>query len=432
MSAHESDTPAVARAEGPRRASTFVVAAAVLLAFLIACPCGIAAIVAARGFVGDARLQYAEWVEASSRVAWSGTGRFAVAQCPSGDGVPVVVGWDREDGDVRSIEGYRLAAVDPVRPVAWVVPIELGDLTSRLDGEWGSVLVPANGAFDAPVESLFSWSLEDGALEPVDSDEIEWARWEGPGGWSATPVAEPPRGAYPSELLLGSTQDSADERGVDVPGDLDTFDVLGWSVSGRYLALAEMLRSRSDAGSDPQGRRVFIVDAQSGRIAAEAEQRVTDGRGSPPVWAGWSDVLVWVDEMGEGNGSSPSLDHLQALEPRGAVRPGASALGLPSGAGWQATDRLVLCGSTSDALVLGIERPGSTTVWLARENSTVRVSTLPMAAAGPVYHPVGGLLMLSDESDTSEARTRTVLIHADHVAEETEVVWTGEWRTREE
>lgn len=424
---HDATPPA--DAGGSRRVSTAIVAGAAILAFLLACPCAIAAIFAGRHFVAESRVEYSRWVESSHRVAWSGEGRYGVAQVIGADGAPEVVSWDRDSGQVRRVSGYRLAAVERSAAVAWLVPITRQQLTERLDGEWGGVLVPAGGAFDNGTESLFAWELD--TDEPVAAtSEPAWRRWQGPANWSASAVIDPGRGAYPASVTIETTTDPAASARVTLPEGMETFDPVGWSPSGRYLALAEMLPSEGADADREFTRRLLVVDASQARVVSTAIQQVSPEAGPGPVWDESSDLLLRVDAGDGETAGSPSSQEppVLALAPGGATRPAAEMLGSDAA---EAEDVRAagVHRSASDGVLL--ESAGSLVRWSPGAGRTTLTTLPPSTVAAPVYHRDGGWLVLAGEHDASGARSRDVLLHLAGQTGEWEAVWTGAWRDEE-
>lgn len=414
-----------------RRASTAVAAAAVLLALLFACPCAIGAIFVARSFVSESKVEYRVWVDASGRVAWCGQGRFGVVQTSDPEGEPVVLAWDSATGETHSLTGCRLATVERHGAVVWLVPMDRGQLSEHPDGEWDSVLVPAEGPFDAVPESLLAWDLTVARREPVASRDLTWMRWPGPGPWSATAVIDPERGAYPSDLLLGESAVEADDRRASLPGNFGTFDVVGWSPSGRYLALAELL----DVGAVPQEafRRIIIVDAQSGETISEARQNASQGQGSTPVWYPDGDVLVWTEHtlVGEAQDASGDGVALRAMEPGGVEVAAFDALGESVSRDWIEAERVSVYGSGPKGILIGLQHGGDNTLWWFGRAAAEPVASLPGVTLATVYHSGSGLLVLVQEHDEESKSRRDSLLHVPFLGDEGRVVWEGEWRAEE-
>ena len=432
MSEHGEDTSLAPPAdEAPRRLSTAIVVFAVLLAFLIACPCGIGAIIAGRSFVSSSQVEYVEWVESAHRVSWSGDGRYAVAQIIGADGTPGVVAWDRQTDEANSVAGYRLAAVEHYGAVAWLVPVSEGELTERLDGEWGSVLVPAGGAFDAPPESLLAWDLRTDPPQPAVPRESAWVRWPGPGEWSAAAAIDPSRGAYPSEIAVGASSSPVDDRAVSLPDDVVTFDVIGWSHSGRYLALAEMISSGAEDGEGTFARRLFVIDASDQRVVSTVVQKVMPASGPSPVWDDSRDLLLWVDaDAGEPTGSPSSLEPVVlVLEPGGAPRPAGEFLGTGDAADVEDVRGTAVHRSGPEGLLL--DSAGVLARWSVGEGRVALSSAVPDATSPSVYHPNGGLLVLAEDHDADGPLSRDVLLHLERETGEWAAAWTGEWRSEE-
>jgi hypothetical protein len=342
-----------------------------------------------------------------------------------------VVAWDRQTDEANSVAGYRLAAVEHYGAVAWLVPVSEGELTERLDGEWGSVLVPAGGAFDAPPESLLAWDLNADEPAAVPPRESAWLRWPGPGEWSATAAIDPARGAYPSEIAVGASSSPADDRAVSLPDGVATFDVIGWSHSGRYLALAEMIPSDGEDVEGTLARRLFVIDASDARVVSTVFQKVMAASGPSPVWDESRALLLWVDPVvGDPAGSPSSLEPVVlVLEPGGAPRPAGEVLGIGDAADVEDVRGTAVHRSRPEGLLL--DSAGVLARWSVGEGRVVLSSAVPDATSPPVYHRNGGLLVLAEEHDAAGRLSRDVLLHLERETGEWAVAWTGEWRTEE-
>jgi hypothetical protein len=409
-----------------RRASTGVVVFAIVAALLFACSCAVGSIFVGRSFVSETRVEYRAWVQAAQRVAWSGEGRFGVVQTSGADGEPVVVAWDAASDETHSVTGFRLAAVEPHSTIVWLVPITRAQLSEHPDGEWGSVLLPPDGPYDAAPGSLLIWDLTDAGGPPAPPVDPGWTRWPGPGVWSATALIDPARGAFPSELRLGESAAETDERRATLPDDFGTFDVAGWSPSGRYLAVAEMLDPTVPHESP---RRIVIVDAKTGQGVAEAEQSASQGQGATPVWSPDGDVLVWTERAltGGARDASGGQPAMRAMEPGGEEMAALDVLDGALAPQEDADTRPVsVYGSGGDGVLIGRMSGGETALyWLGAVPE--RVALLPEAAVSAAYTPDSGLLVLAREYDEEASVTRDVLLHVLRPGDEERVVWEGGW-----
>ncbi len=427
------------------RASMAVVLIAVMLAFLLACPCGIGAIMAVRHFVSTAEMEYDAWVDTSGRVTWSGEGGYGVLQTSTADGVPVVVAWDRTTGDTGEIAGYRLAAVERYGAIAWLVPLGTSDLSEHPDGEWESILVPPGGPFDAASGSLFAWDLESHALTPVPPGTApQWSRWPGPAEWSATAVIDPETGIHPGAVLIGHAEAGVADRMADLPSDLRSFDVTGWSPSGRYLALAELLDAAEFSaagrsgwpwpfrGGDPKvgvlERRILMIDARTGAIAAQALQSVSHEYAGSPVWHLTRDMLLWVDQLGDDT-DTDGLPGIRAMVPGEVALDASDALGQVAPEEWAGAERVHVPGGGHEGFLAEVVGADVATMWWLAD-SGVRKAGFPVSGTGlSVYHPDAGLLVLEKEREEGSMRARDTLVNFAREEDTGEVVWTGEWRT---
>jgi len=239
-------------------------------------------------------------------------------------------------------------------------------------------------------------------------------------------LIDPARGAFPSELLLGESAAETDDRRAHLPDDFGTLDVAGWSPSGRYLAVAEMLDPTVPHESP---RRIIIVDAQTGQGVAMAEQSASQGQGATPVWSPDGDVLVWTERALTGATRDPSGGQpaMRAMEPGGEEMAALDVLdGVLAPQAGPDTRPVSVYGSGRDGVLIGLMSGGNTALyWLGA--SPERVALLPEAAVSAAYHSDSGLLVLAREYDEEANVMRDVLLHVLLPGDVERVVWESGW-----
>lgn len=233
-------------------------------------------------------------------LSWTGDGRFAVLQTFDESGTPVVFVWDSESGESFEEEGYRVLAIEPGSSVVWLEPLTAEDVGSEMmEDEYAFLDL---GPFDDPPSSLEAWDLASGE-GPSDSVPARYQADDGGVEYIAYYEVDPLRGALPSKMLFNNLESSGEGHKAQLPDDLVTFSVVGWSPSGEFVAIEEMTqKSAAIAASDPQGgadvpfpeRRLLVVEASSGDVVEET--LLGEDVVAPAQWLGDTDVLVWPSD----------------------------------------------------------------------------------------------------------------------------------------
>ena len=113
--------PAAPSDRGQRGGRTRVIVAIALALCGLAVMCAIG-VVAVWGVDGWGRFATRAWgTSQQTSLEWSGEGRFLVAQLRERQGRPLASVWDRRTGATRTLEGYRVLAVEKQGAFAWVV-----------------------------------------------------------------------------------------------------------------------------------------------------------------------------------------------------------------------------------------------------------------------------------------------------------------------
>lgn len=222
-------------------------------------------------------------------------GRFVVVQHERPDARPAIGVWDRETSSGWTIEGYALLAIEPHAPVAWI--------ESRPKFTDVAVNDEVRDPFDDAPKALMRLRLDSTSHQPEAIGGGAWSAWESSSSIAVAGV-DPSRGAWPSTLSLGARGGMA--RPVALPTGALTFRPLGWSASGRYFAIEQMLPITSvkstagfpigvfgdgGFGSFPD-RLLVILDAQTGATMATAA--LDDSVEQTPVWAPFEDAVYYL------------------------------------------------------------------------------------------------------------------------------------------
>lgn len=247
-------------------------------------------------------------------VSWTGDGRFAVLQTFDGDGMPTVIAWDSQSGDISEISGYVVISLEPASSQVWVEPKTAEHVaTEMLEAPEYTYL--DLGPFDEPSPHIEVW---DPATGDAPSADVPAYYEPDDGGleYVAHYGVDPDTGGLPSTLLLsaGETRDEGHE--AELPQDLSTFSIIGWSPSGDFVAVEELTQKdvalAAASGLDGESvafpqRRVLVIEAESGKVVDETA--FSDDVIAPAQWLGDADVLVWaVDSIDTGEYALMALE----------------------------------------------------------------------------------------------------------------------------
>jgi hypothetical protein len=233
----------------------------------------------------------------------TGDGRYVVVQHATAAGVPVVVAIDVAAGHSRVLEGYRALFVEPVAPVVWI---------EKVDPEAGLTADGLGDTFDHVPEQLLVWRLDERAPHEAPSEQ----RWEpiaGPGGVSAFLTGDGTLGAGPSRLAFGPTGGSpSTTEALGAVSAERTLVPVGWSPSGRWFAVEELLLEDPDEiAARPAAyrpvRMIHVVDPSTGRPVSSQEVPAL-GLAPAAMWDPNEDVLVWIEPSWSSDPASSTSD----------------------------------------------------------------------------------------------------------------------------
>lgn len=213
---------------------------------------------------------------AAGAVAWSGGGRYAVVQFAKTTSVGV---WDRVTKKSRIVKGFRLVAVEPEAPYAWLVRDDGKDASSDVSGD----------SIDRKPSQLYSWNVADAKAQPTSEVESRWQPWEGSGDYDAYVEVDILKGADPARINFNNKARSGDGTKAAVPADVDTFEPIGWSKGGDYFAVVSL----SSTESTPTTAELVVFAAQDGSVAQT--MTIAARRGGPnAVWSLVDDEIYAV------------------------------------------------------------------------------------------------------------------------------------------
>lgn len=230
-------------------------------------------------------------------VAWTGDGAYAVIQYHREYQYPSVTVWDRKTGTVRSLDGYRVLFVEQFAPVVWMEPTtdEQVDDANSMDG--------LGDALDHKPARLVAWKLDDGS-SPTDNVSSKWRAWPGPADSVAYLEINPLKGAAPSAVLFNNKASQGEGVKAVLPSSMGTFIPVGWSPSGKYFAIEELVDEKivvdsptAKASAADQGvrRNVVVLDVMTGKVSATGTLPSNTRIAPAALWAGTSDRLFWLD-----------------------------------------------------------------------------------------------------------------------------------------
>ena len=431
--------PIPTESEPRRRASVAVVLVAVVVALLLCCVCSVASVFVARtAFEGVVET----FQSGAEFVRWSGDGRYAVIQTFTADEEPLVVVWDRETDETRTEAGYHVLAVEHFGWVAWLVPA--GDSAAPTSGR-------VHPLGDSAPDELYTWDLSESSPRPADNPNPSWTAWPGPAELTVYPQVDASRGVYPSRLLIESQASPGETREVVLPAGFGTFDIVGWSPSGRFLALVErspitempffdegiswwdMLFGGSDQPEETgeseevsDTARILVVDAVEGGVVAEMRGHV--GMGVSAAVAAWhpSDDVLFATKINEEAYEADEREgatRLVAIEPEGVSFHANRFDDLSVPEEWDRSWNLSIIGAgQAEVMILADE-----SIWLMTPDETTQLGHLPINY-GAVWHPDGGILILDEEWSDRDASIRTVVTRFDERGGSRESIWEGPQR----
>ncbi|MBN2823613.1 MAG: hypothetical protein JXR33_10555 [Coriobacteriia bacterium] len=351
-------------------------------------------------------------------VQWSGSGSYAVIQYFDEQQVPVVVVWDKETETTRREVGYVVVAVESAGAQIWLEPMDEA--------------VEVYDSFDDPIDhkpaQLLAWKLDENE-GPQDAPAAKWRAWPGPGGYTAYLELDPLAGCMPAKLLLNNNEGSGEGVKAALPESTGTFAPVGWSPSGEYFAVEELVDGEQTGllgdftGLTPPeqpDRKLLVFSAKTGELVAEAVLPRGSFEAPVSLW-GDDDTLYW----GDSDASQSSMDGTEPLELK-QLAPGGTAQDVAN----VTVDQL----STVWSFVsLGSDESGA--LFFTDEGRLWRLGTAGLTHAGNIsyadtgdWDPLGGLLVTRTEwvmsDDDSEVNAPQVFLLDEHGANERRI-WRG-------
>lgn len=336
-------------------------------------------------------------------VAWAGSGRFVVTQHYEGFVEPSVVVWDKETGETRTLDGYRLLFCEPEAPVIWMEPVteEEALMSDSMDG--------LGDMFDHKPERLVAWRLDDGS-EPTDDVSAKWGAWPGPADTIAYLEINPLKGAAPSAVLFNNSAGQGEGVKAKIPDDVITFVPVGWSPSGDYFAVEELRREdpTGDSSDDDRPRKVLVLDVATGDVASALELSAYAPAAPGVVWDGVTDMLFALEL------NIPDEPEMQSSARLYSAKPGDSAWADAfDSSGW---DKPPAFGNAYQAGILGAD-PDGPLFWVDGRILQLTVDGLidrgGADSVSAAWYPGSGLIGIEwgfSEGPVSEEWTELVLM----------------------
>lgn len=378
-----------------------------------------------------------EWVPVYLERAWvADDGNTVLVSTYDKSLTPMAVAVDLESGQARELRGYMIAAVEP-GPVAWLLPMSASEYVARSSKDG---LVFGLGVFDEPPASLEVWEADVQGSLPDDAAPSRWRTVHGPGEWDAYLEVDVLRGAHPSRLLFNDRASSGEGHKAQLPEDFATFSFLGFSPTGAYVALEELIQvSDMDEGwsestwslypFEPDGwlpsRRVVIVRAADGTITAQTElgDDVDQGR---VFWAPDGDRLVWIAHTSSGATTDSRSAELRGLDADGRVVDMLEVWGVEPPSGWDAESWHWLAGvDTGRNAVLALSaETDSYIVWEVGPAGFAQVGSLPFESLPAFYYGDVGFVQVEARAD-DEGAPHVNVVRYDASGTTSTVLWTG-------
>ena len=360
-------------------------------------------------------------VRGPNRAKLFGNGRYVAIQTYDVDGLPVVSVWDSQDLDETTVSGYVLAAAEPAGPVLWLVPVTLEEWS---DLYLGSGSTAFEWPHDAPPASLVVWDVE-GGEDPTAAAPSRWETIEGPGEFDAYCEVDPLKGVQPSKLLFNNKASQGEGHAAKLPEEVVTFVPRGWSPSGEYIAIEQMILPEGDTDVGPQWsaesyerRQILIVEAQTGEVAATA--MLGTGTLTPGFWHQTEDVLIWAVDTDAGEGGTGFTLH--ALEAGSQSQDASDRLGFTPMAEWDDAWAVTLAGSGAVETLLIIDSDSGYRISSVEPSGVTDSGGLDFYESA-VFGDAVGLAVLETEFDERTRDEWLVLAVYDENGRGRRVVW---------
>ncbi len=354
----------------------------------------------------------------SEDVLWTADGRFAVLQTQDEDGIPMVVVVDMDTKDVREERGVYVATAEAGAPVLWLVRMSDDEWQARLESEDP---LPGAGPFDEPPSALEVWDLSDEDAAPSDRAPARWRKVTGSAGWDAYLEIDPLAGAFPRKLLFNNSASSGEGHSAQLPDDFGTFAFLGFSPSGEYVAIEELLLP-SEVGH--KTRRLLMIRAEDGSAATERE---LGNAAHTLAWDPTGDRLIWTDYGFDTETRQANWARLVTLSADGVERDAFDVWDCEKPAEWDEVAcgaELVGTDSVEQVVCLAVEDENSTRITTVGPGGVTDKGALPWSCSARDYCNQHGFLQsetLWDEDSGSQSQ----LVRYDSVGGSRTVLWTG-------
>ncbi|MDO8987365.1 MAG: hypothetical protein Q7V14_03990 [Coriobacteriia bacterium] len=394
--------------------------------------CGLAAAalvfwVGGTGFFGPGGLGIDEFWPGMDSAGWTAEGSRAVLQSFDGQGTPIVLAIGSGGGDMQTANGYLVVAIEPTGSTLWLVK---ADADAVMDAQNGDVTLDMMSAHtsDMPAEDLYRWDLGAQDSAPIRIDKPVWSDLEGPDGGVASFGVDPAKGSNPArlELLSGGVKSQ-----VALPGNLDTYAVIGWSPSGTYFAVQELTRLDEggsgfsfDASFDSPERRLFIIEARTKEVVFD--ESVLTNSYDAPVWDPKQDMIYYVDQgtWDEQSEVEPEA-RLMIARPDGKSQEAFAALKHEKPSPWSNAFSMALLGSDEDGVLVSIDTESNSSLWLVGLDGIENTGSASISY-GASWNKSAGLLAVESESDPDFTTETSVLVRYDIHGGSRKELWRGE------
>ncbi len=376
----------------------------------------------------DASLSWDLFVTAS-RLQTFGEGRYLALQAFDDRGMPVVWVWDSEELDETGVDGHLLVAAEPSSARLWLVPVD-EDSQQEWSGlyEYTDMSTPPYVyPHDAPPEQLVVWDLES-EQGPTPNAPARWGKVEGPGEYDAYFEVDPLKGVYPSRLLFNDKGSHDEGHAARLPENVVTFEPRGWSPSGMYIAVQEMVQPMSSTDGVPHWpdlsvseRRAFIIEAETGKVVAQAKSVWSVS--TPVFWHPTEDLLIWGTIDYDSQDPGPRF---MVLKPHSQAEDVADALpGLVSSLeSAESQGGLVYAGAGPEEVILVAEGGSSDRIYSLGSEGLMDLGSLPCDWwQDIVYSDPVGVAVLTDEFDDTTCGDEYVLTVYDKHGGQEQVLW---------
>lgn len=359
-------------------------------------------------------------------VRWTGDGTRAVVQTYAEDGSPSVMAIDPVSGDTIADEGWVLVAVEPTGSVLWLIKSDSEAVIADQNGD-GVLAMQTDGTFDSPAKEIYRWDIGSGDVMPTRAADPRWTDLPGPDGGVARFGVDLSKGVHPSELELES---HGVVSRVGLPKGLETFGVVGWSPSGDYFALEELVQIDGEGVSWTEAfstegpeRRLVIVDARTGEVVFK--RSVLANSYDRPLWDPVADVVYYVDQGSwDEESEQEPVPSLMVARPDGSFEDAFLALGIERPSSWDGAYILNLLGVDETGVLVAAEGDMNAALWLVGDGVLENTGSVSSMYQPRWYRGVG-LLSMETENDADYTTETSVLVLYDIHGGSRVELWRG-------